>query len=111
MIAAYVGEVHHEWDKYLPQFGFTICSSINESIKCTLPELFLGRKILTPFERHTALTDADAQCPSKTRLLETAKRAQANLMAAKEKQKKYYDLKHCQFTFTVGRFCIKVHVH
>ncbi|GFX89760.1 uncharacterized protein TNCV_3711921 [Trichonephila clavipes] len=44
-------ENHDNWDRFLPEFAFALRTSVNETIGKTPAELFLGRKIITPFSK------------------------------------------------------------
>ncbi|GFX56534.1 uncharacterized protein TNCV_74801 [Trichonephila clavipes] len=50
MIACFVEENHENWDRFLHEFAFALRTSVNETNK-TPAELFLGRKIITPFSK------------------------------------------------------------
>ncbi|GFX21775.1 retrovirus-related Pol polyprotein from transposon 412 [Trichonephila clavipes] len=49
MIACFVKENHENWDRFLHEFAFALRTSMNETTNKTPAELFLGRKIITPF--------------------------------------------------------------
>ncbi|GFS55994.1 retrovirus-related Pol polyprotein from transposon 17.6 [Trichonephila clavipes] len=49
MIACIVEENHDNWDRFLHEFAFALHTSVNETTNKTPAELFLGRKIITPF--------------------------------------------------------------
>ncbi|GFW66566.1 retrovirus-related Pol polyprotein from transposon 297 [Trichonephila clavipes] len=51
MIACFVEENHDNWDRFLHEFSFTLHTAANETTSKTPAELFLGRKILTPFRK------------------------------------------------------------
>ncbi|GFV45730.1 uncharacterized protein TNCV_1388801 [Trichonephila clavipes] len=49
MIACFVEENHENLDRFLHEFAFALRTSVNETTNKTPAELFLGRKIITPF--------------------------------------------------------------
>ncbi|GFW30343.1 retrovirus-related Pol polyprotein from transposon 17.6 [Trichonephila clavipes] len=49
MIASFVEENHENWDQFLHEFAFALRTAVNETTNKTPAELFLGRKIITPF--------------------------------------------------------------
>ncbi|GFV74762.1 transposon Ty3-I Gag-Pol polyprotein [Trichonephila clavipes] len=51
MIACFVEENYENWDRFLHEFAFALRTSVNETISKTPAELFLGRKIITPFSK------------------------------------------------------------
>ncbi|GFX97267.1 retrovirus-related Pol polyprotein from transposon opus [Trichonephila clavipes] len=57
MIANYVNEQHDTWDKFLREFAYAICTAVNETTGKTPAELFLGRKLITPFQKLVMVSD------------------------------------------------------
>ncbi|GFU69971.1 retrovirus-related Pol polyprotein from transposon 297 [Trichonephila clavipes] len=53
MIACFVEENHNNWDRFLHEFSFALRTAVNE----TPAELFLGRKIITPFRKLVRVTN------------------------------------------------------
>ncbi|GFT02630.1 uncharacterized protein TNCV_1488221 [Trichonephila clavipes] len=51
MIACFVEKNHENWDRFLHEFAFALRTSVNETTSKTPAELFLGRKIITPFSK------------------------------------------------------------
>ncbi|GFY10160.1 uncharacterized protein TNCV_360271 [Trichonephila clavipes] len=51
MIANYVSEQHDTWDQFLREFAYAIRTAVNETTGKTPAELFLGRKLITPFQK------------------------------------------------------------
>ncbi|GFX73642.1 transposon Ty3-I Gag-Pol polyprotein [Trichonephila clavipes] len=49
IIACFVDENLDNWDRFLHEFAFALRTSVNETTGKTPAELFLGRKIITPF--------------------------------------------------------------
>ncbi|GFW61089.1 hypothetical protein TNCV_4872991 [Trichonephila clavipes] len=56
MIASFVEENRENWDQFLHEFAFTVRTAVNETNKTTA-ELFLGRKIITPFSKLINVTE------------------------------------------------------
>ncbi|GFX79046.1 uncharacterized protein TNCV_3913331 [Trichonephila clavipes] len=57
MIACFVKENHENWDWFLHEFAFALRTSVNETTNKTPAELFLGRKIITPFSKLINVTE------------------------------------------------------
>ncbi|GFY10037.1 integrase_H2C2 domain-containing protein [Trichonephila clavipes] len=57
MIACFVEENHENWDRFLHEFAFPRRTSVNETTNKTAAELFLGRKIITPFSKLLNVTE------------------------------------------------------
>ncbi|GFT43046.1 uncharacterized protein TNCV_3768891 [Trichonephila clavipes] len=57
MIACFVEENHNSWDPFLHEFSFALRTSVNEKTGKTPAELFLGRKIVTPFRKLINVTE------------------------------------------------------
>ncbi|GFX52878.1 retrovirus-related Pol polyprotein from transposon 412 [Trichonephila clavipes] len=57
MIASFVEENHENWDQFLHEFAFALRTAVNETTNKTPAELFLGRKIITPFSKLLNVTE------------------------------------------------------
>ncbi|GFX45166.1 uncharacterized protein TNCV_3432141 [Trichonephila clavipes] len=57
MIASFVEENHENWDQFLHEFAFALRTAVNETTSKTPAELFLGRKIITPFSKLINVTE------------------------------------------------------
>ncbi|GFT84208.1 uncharacterized protein TNCV_1150131 [Trichonephila clavipes] len=57
MIACFVEANHENWDRFLNEFAFALRTSVSETINKTPTELFLGRKIITPFSKLINVTE------------------------------------------------------
>ncbi|GFT72217.1 uncharacterized protein TNCV_2993111 [Trichonephila clavipes] len=57
MIASFVEENHENWDQFLHEFAFALRTAVNETTNKTPAELFLERKIITPFSKLINVTD------------------------------------------------------
>ncbi|GFX69627.1 uncharacterized protein TNCV_1769961 [Trichonephila clavipes] len=89
MIANYVNEQHDTWDRFLREFAYAIHTAGNETTGKTLAELFLGRKLITPFQKLVMVSDGtEFAVGDIERLLEEARR---NTETKHEKWKKYYN--------------------
>ncbi|GFT14708.1 uncharacterized protein TNCV_632781 [Trichonephila clavipes] len=59
MIANYVSEQHDTWDQFLREFAYAIRTAVNETTGKTPAELFLGRKLITPFQKLVMVSHTD----------------------------------------------------
>ncbi|GFW98860.1 uncharacterized protein TNCV_4654871 [Trichonephila clavipes] len=57
MIPCFVEENHENWDGFLHEFAFALRTSVNETTNKFPAELFLGRKIITPFSKLINVTE------------------------------------------------------
>ncbi|GFS60245.1 retrovirus-related Pol polyprotein from transposon 17.6 [Trichonephila clavipes] len=57
MIVNYVNEQHDIWDQFLREFTYAIRTALNETKGETPAELFLGRKLITPFQKLVMVSD------------------------------------------------------
>ncbi|GFX80383.1 retrovirus-related Pol polyprotein from transposon 297 [Trichonephila clavipes] len=57
MIANYVNDNHDTWDQFLREFTYAICTAANETTVKSPAELFLGRKLITLFQKLLMLSD------------------------------------------------------
>ncbi|GFW63638.1 retrovirus-related Pol polyprotein from transposon 297 [Trichonephila clavipes] len=57
MIASFVEESHENWDQFLHEFALALRTAVNETTNKTPAELFLGRKIITPFSKLINVTE------------------------------------------------------
>ncbi|GFT64590.1 uncharacterized protein TNCV_649661 [Trichonephila clavipes] len=58
MTACFVEENHENWYRFLHEFSFALRTAVNETHGKTSAELFLGRKIMTPFRKLVLVTDS-----------------------------------------------------
>ncbi|GFT27349.1 transposon Tf2-9 polyprotein [Trichonephila clavipes] len=56
MIASF-DENHENWDQFLHEFALALRTAVNETTNKTPAELFLGRKIITPFSKLINVTE------------------------------------------------------
>ncbi|GFS58295.1 retrovirus-related Pol polyprotein from transposon opus [Trichonephila clavipes] len=88
MIANYVNEQHDTCDQFLREFAYAIRTAVNETGK-TPAELFLGRKLITPFQKLVMVSDGtEFAVGDIERLFEEARR---NTESKHENWKKYYN--------------------
>ncbi|GFW22165.1 uncharacterized protein TNCV_1632951 [Trichonephila clavipes] len=57
MIVCSVEENHDNWDRFLHEFSFALHTAVNETTGKIPAELFLGRKIITPFRKLINVTE------------------------------------------------------
>ncbi|GFV23327.1 uncharacterized protein TNCV_4780411 [Trichonephila clavipes] len=57
MIANYVNDQHDTWDQFLREFAYAICTAVNKTTGKTPAELFLGRTLITPFQKLVMVSD------------------------------------------------------
>ncbi|GFV99997.1 retrovirus-related Pol polyprotein from transposon 297 [Trichonephila clavipes] len=57
MIANCVNEQHDTWDQFLREFAYAIHTAVNETTGKISAELFLGRKLITPFQKLVMVSD------------------------------------------------------
>ncbi|GFX24066.1 uncharacterized protein TNCV_2435591 [Trichonephila clavipes] len=89
MIANYVNEQHDTWDQFLREFAYAIRTAVNETTGKTPAELFLGRKLITPFQKLVMVSDGtEFAVGDIERLFEEARR---NTETKHENWKKYYN--------------------
>ncbi|GFW10404.1 uncharacterized protein TNCV_5097551 [Trichonephila clavipes] len=89
MIANYVNEQHDTLEQFLREFAYAICMAVNETTGKTPAELFLGRKLITPFQKLVMVSDGtEFAVGDIERLFEEARR---NTETKQEKWKKYYN--------------------
>ncbi|GFX65796.1 uncharacterized protein TNCV_2043291 [Trichonephila clavipes] len=57
MIANYINEQHGTWDQFLCEFAYAIRTAVNETTRKPPAELFLGRKLIPPFQKLVMVLD------------------------------------------------------
>ncbi|GFU94550.1 uncharacterized protein TNCV_2645361 [Trichonephila clavipes] len=88
MIANYVNEQHDTWDQFLREFAYAIRTAVNKTTGKT-PAEFLGRKLITPFQKLVMVSDGtEFAVGDIERLFEEARR---NTKTKHEKWEKYYN--------------------
>ncbi|GFU81418.1 retrovirus-related Pol polyprotein from transposon 17.6 [Trichonephila clavipes] len=55
--ANYVNEQHDTWDQFLREFAYAIRTAVHETTGKTPAELFIGRKLITPFQKLVMVSD------------------------------------------------------
>ncbi|GFT10490.1 retrovirus-related Pol polyprotein from transposon 17.6 [Trichonephila clavipes] len=89
MIASFIEENHENWDHFLHEFAFALRTAVNETTNKTTAELFLGRKIITPFSKLINVTE-DTQYVGRNieRLFDEARQ---NMRNKHKSWEKYYN--------------------
>ncbi|GFU91485.1 retrovirus-related Pol polyprotein from transposon 17.6 [Trichonephila clavipes] len=89
MIANYVKDQHDTWDQFLCEFAYAIRTAVNETTAKTPAELFLGRKLITPFQKLEMVSDGTKFAVGNIeKLFDEARR---NTKAKHDKWAKYYN--------------------
>ncbi|GFT25873.1 uncharacterized protein TNCV_1518331 [Trichonephila clavipes] len=89
MIANYVNEQHDTIDQFLREFAYAIRTAVNQTTRKTPAELFLGRKLITPFQKLVMVSDGtEFAVGDIEKLFEVARR---NTETKHEIWKKYYN--------------------
>ncbi|GFX33056.1 uncharacterized protein TNCV_5042241 [Trichonephila clavipes] len=89
MIANYVNDQHDTWDQFLREFAYAIRTAVNKTTEKTPSELFLSRKLITPFQKLVMVLDGtEFSVRDIGRLFDEARR---NTKAKHEKWEKYYN--------------------
>ncbi|GFX28895.1 uncharacterized protein TNCV_4251341 [Trichonephila clavipes] len=89
MIANYINEQHDTWDQFLREFPYAIRTAVNETTGKTPAELFLGRKLIPPFQKLVMVFyGTEFAIGDIGRLFEEARR---NTKTKHEKWEKYYN--------------------
>ncbi|GFX29388.1 retrovirus-related Pol polyprotein from transposon opus [Trichonephila clavipes] len=92
MISNYVNDQHNTWDQFLREFAYAIRTAVNETTGKPPVELFLGRKLVTPFQKLVMVSDGtEFAVGNMERLFDEAGRntkPKRNIMI---KWAKYYD--------------------
>lgn len=85
----------------MANFAYALRTDVHDSTDKTLAELFLGRKLLTPFERMT-FTENQLSAREKADLNKIIAEAQKAVEKAQERQAKYYNVKMQEFKVNLG---------
>ncbi|GFU81694.1 uncharacterized protein TNCV_2035861 [Trichonephila clavipes] len=56
-IASYINDNHEIWDRFLREFAYALSAAANETTGETSEELFLGTKLITPFQKLVMVSD------------------------------------------------------
>ncbi|GFS99773.1 retrovirus-related Pol polyprotein from transposon 297 [Trichonephila clavipes] len=100
MIANYVNEQYDTWDQFLREFAYALRTAVHETTGNTPAELFLGRKLITPFQKLVRVSDGtEFEGGDIERLFEKAIR---NTKAKHEKWEKYYIRRRRDVQFKVN---------
>ncbi|GFU85734.1 uncharacterized protein TNCV_2434821 [Trichonephila clavipes] len=102
MIACFVEENHDNWDRFLHEFSFTLRTADNETTGKTPAELFLGRKIITPFRKLVRGTDGAEDVGGNIEKL--FDEARQNMQRQHKTWEKYYNRKRREVHIQVNVF-------
>ncbi|GFU49645.1 retrovirus-related Pol polyprotein from transposon 17.6 [Trichonephila clavipes] len=103
MIANYVNEQHDTWDQFLREFAYAIRTAVNETTGKTPAELFLDRKLITPFQKLVMVSDGtEFAVGDIERLFEEARR---NTKTKHKKWEKYYNRRRRDVQIKVNDWC------
>ncbi|GFW16972.1 uncharacterized protein TNCV_2761001 [Trichonephila clavipes] len=106
MIANYVNEQHDTCDQFLREFAYAIRTAVNETTGKTPAELFLGRKLITPFQKLVMVSDGtEFAVGDIERLFEEARR---NTETKHYKWKKYYNKRRRDVQIKVNNWVLVV---
>ncbi|GFV07801.1 uncharacterized protein TNCV_305491 [Trichonephila clavipes] len=100
MIACFVEENHENWDRFLHEFAFALRTSVNETTNRTPAELFLGRKIITPFSKLINVTE-DAEYVERD-IEKLFDEARQNMRKQHKHWEKYYNRKRRKVNIKVN---------
>ncbi|GFW13479.1 uncharacterized protein TNCV_1209451 [Trichonephila clavipes] len=108
MIANYVNDQHDTWDQFLREFAYAIRTPLNETTGKPPAELFLGRKLITPFQKLVMVSDGtEFAVGDIERLFDEARR---NTKVKHEKWEKYYNTRRRNVQIKVNDWVlIKTH--
>ncbi|GFX08099.1 uncharacterized protein TNCV_1237781 [Trichonephila clavipes] len=108
MIAYFVEENHENWDRFLHEFAFALRISVNETTNKTPAELFLGRKIITPFSKLINVTEGDEYVGRNNEKL--FDEARQNMRKQHKNWGKYYNRKSREVNIKVN-YLVLVQTH
>ncbi|GFW12413.1 uncharacterized protein TNCV_816661 [Trichonephila clavipes] len=104
MIACFVEENHENWDLFLHEFAFALRTSVNETTNKTPAEVFLGRKIITPFSKLINVTEGAEYVGRNIEKL--FHEARENMRKQHKKLEKYYNRKRREVSIKVNDFVL-----
>ncbi|GFV54526.1 retrovirus-related Pol polyprotein from transposon 412 [Trichonephila clavipes] len=100
IIACFVKENYENWDRFLHEFAFALRTSVNETTNKTPAELFLGRKIITPFSKLINVTEgAEYVGRNIEKLFDEARQ---NMRKKHKNWEKYYNRKRREVNIKVN---------
>ncbi|GFW58686.1 uncharacterized protein TNCV_378691 [Trichonephila clavipes] len=89
MIANYANDQNDTWDQFLREFAYAIRTAVNQTMGKPPAELFLGQKLITPFQKLVMVSDGtEFAVGDIEKLFDEARR---NTKAKHEKWAKFYD--------------------
>ncbi|GFV47153.1 retrovirus-related Pol polyprotein from transposon 17.6 [Trichonephila clavipes] len=100
MITCFVEENHENWDGFLHEFAFALRTSVNETTNKTPAELFLDRKIITPFSKLINVTEGAEYVGRNIEKLFVE--ARQNMRKQHKNWEKYYNRKRREVSIQVN---------
>lgn len=104
MLGSYVGQHHHDWDRWLPELRLAINTAVHETTGVTPAVLALGRNLKGPLERFIHLSPAP-NTPAYTTLhthTQLLKEVERHVGVAKTRQARYYNQRRRDVHFAAG---------
>lgn len=104
MLASYVGEHHHDWDRWLPELRLAINTAVHETTGVTPAVLAVGRNLKGPLERliyqsPSPNTPAYNTLHAHTQLLKEVER---HVGLAQARQARFYNKRRQDVHFAAG---------
>ncbi|GFV95818.1 uncharacterized protein TNCV_1728681 [Trichonephila clavipes] len=101
MIEHYVNDQHDTWDQFLREFAYAYRTEVNETTGKPPAELFVGPKLITPFQKLVMVSDGtEFAVGDIEKLFDEARR---NTKANQENWAKYYDRRWRDVQIKVNR--------
>ncbi|GFW84430.1 uncharacterized protein TNCV_3089471 [Trichonephila clavipes] len=107
MIASFVNDNHETWDQFLREFTYAIRTAVNETTGKIPAELFLGRKLITQFQKFGMVSDGTEFAVGDIEKLFEAIR---DTKAKHEKWAKYYNRRRLDIRIQVNDWVL-VQIH
>lgn len=103
MISSYIGSHQSNWDQFLQYSVYQFCTAVHQSTGKTTDELFLGKKIITPFQMLLMVSGVEGEfmCQNVEKLV---KKTQVQIGKAQKGQALYYDMRRRELDIKVGDF-------
>ncbi|GFS74192.1 uncharacterized protein TNCV_1884811 [Trichonephila clavipes] len=57
IIESFINNNHETWDQFLRELAYALRTAVHETTGQTLAELFLGRKLITTFQKLVMVSD------------------------------------------------------
>ncbi|GFW80038.1 uncharacterized protein TNCV_984471 [Trichonephila clavipes] len=102
MIASYASDNSENWEQCLREFAYALRAAVNETTGKTPAEVFLGRKLITPFQKLVMLSDGtEFAIGDIEKLFEEARK---NTKVKHEKWAKYYNRRSSSSEYQASSF-------